>query len=161
MTAADRFRNALVGAVKPWSVSLDHDQVERLVMHYEAMVETNRTHNLTRVTDPEDAAVRLYADSLALLPWLAELGVTVTRLVDVGTGAGFPAFPLAVACPQLTVMALEARRKKVGFLTETAAACGVGNLATRHVRGEDWTGPADFDLVTFKAVAALADCLAV
>ena len=156
MTDADRFREALIAAIEPWSLVLDRVQLEQLVSHYEAMVETNRTLNLTRVTDPVEAAVKLYADSLALLPWIAEADLTITRIVDVGTGAGFPAFPLAVACPHWTVVALDARNKKVRFLAETAERCDVSNLHVAHSRAEQWTGSADFDIVTFKAVAALA-----
>lgn len=159
MAEADRFREALVAAIEPWSLVLDHAQLEQLVMHYQAMVETNRTLNLTRVTDPVEAAVKLYADSLALLPWIAEADLTITRIVDVGTGAGFPAFPLAVACPHWTVVALDARDKKVRFLAETAERCSVSNLHAEHARAEEWTGSADFDIVTFKAVASLAKCL--
>ncbi len=156
MTNADRFRETLIEAIAPWSLVLDRAQLDQLVMHYEAVVETNRTLNLTRVTDPVEAAVKLYADSLALLPWIAEADLTVTRIVDVGTGAGFPAFPLAVACPQWTVVALDARNKKVRFLAATAERCDVGNLHVAHSRAEEWTGAADFDIVTFKAVAVLA-----
>ena len=159
MTDADRFQETLVAAIEPWSLALDPAQLEQLVLHYRAMVETNRTLNLTRVTDPVEAAVKLYADSLALLPWIAEANLTITRIVDVGTGAGFPGFPLAVACPHWTVVALDARHKKVRFLAETAERCGVSNLHAEHARAEEWTGSADFDIVTCKAVAALAACL--
>lgn len=159
MTDAGRFRETLVAAIEPWSLVLDHEQLEQLVMHYQAMVETNRTLNLTRVTDPVEAAVKLYADSLALLPWTAEADLTITRIVDVGTGGGFPAFPLAVVCPHWTVVALDARHKKVRFLAETAERCGVSNLHAEHARAEEWTGSADFDIATFKAVATLSTCL--
>ncbi len=77
-------------------------------------------------------------------------------IVDVGTGAGVPALPLAIALPEADVVALDANSRKVAFVARTAATCGVENLDAVAARVEDWTeGRERFSLVTARALAPL------
>jgi 16S rRNA (guanine527-N7)-methyltransferase len=117
--------------------------------------------NLTRITDPEEAVRKLYLASLALFPALAESGVVAEGLftyLDLGTGAGFPGVPVAVAAPQLAATLIDARRKKVEFVAAASAEIGLGNIRAVHARGREFRGT--FDLVTARAVASAAETIA-
>jgi 16S rRNA (guanine527-N7)-methyltransferase len=158
----DAFNEALTTALARWGLSIEPDRLHRLRAHFEAVVKANRTMNLTRITDPVEAAVKHYADSLAPLLWVEKRGITVRTVLDVGTGAGFPAVPLAVMRPDWSVTAIDATRKKIDFLRQT------------HAHSEHWRPaavsrqlsaisrqPADigFDLVVFRALTSLAKSL--
>ena len=120
--------------------------------------------NLTRVTEPEEAVRKLYLSSLALFPVLADIGVAVEGLftyLDLGTGAGFPGIPVAVAAPQLDTVLIDARAKKVRFLTDVIRDLALPNVRAVHVRGGDFTaGRGHFHLVTARAVASAAETVA-
>lgn len=153
--AAATFRTALEAALARLNLPLTAAQLNQLTAHYLAMVETNRVMNLTRITDPADAAVKHYADSLALLAWARDEGVEPRSVLDIGTGAGFPAVPLAVARPDWSVTAIDSTGKKVDFLRAAAADLGLGNLDAVHAHTDHWRPGRRFDLVTFRALGPL------
>ncbi len=157
--ASDTFDTALKTALERWNLPIELSQLNRLRAHFEAVVETNRVMNLTRITDPVEAAVKHYADSLALLTWVRKCGITVRTVLDVGTGAGFPAFPLAAMQPDWSVTAIDATGKKIEFLRRTAAAIGVGNLHCEHAHSQHWRPGCTFDVVVCRAVAPLPKIL--
>lgn len=161
------FCAALTAALTRWEISVAPTRLEQLRAHYEAVVEANRSMNLTRITEPVDAAVLHYADSLALLPWVEKRRLTIRTMLDVGTGAGFPAVPLAVMRPDWSVTAIDATGKKVDFLRRTTAAIGLTNLRCEHAHSEHWKPSASsgqpsairFQLVVFRALTTLAKAL--
>jgi len=143
---------------------LNRGQIEILRLHFTLLVERNRSVNLTRVTEPAEAVEKLYLSSLALFPVLADIGVAVEGLftyLDLGTGAGFPGIPVAVAAPHLDTVLIDARAKKVRFLDDAIEALGMTNVRALHVRGGDYAaGRQCFHLVTARAVASAADTVA-
>ena len=156
------FDSALDAAAASIGLSLDGRHRDLMWTHFQAVVETNRKFNLTRITSPTDAAVKHYADSLALL---AAPGIDRNRplrVLDLGTGAGFPAIPLAVICEAWRVTAIDGTGKKARFLAESVAALGLGNVVARQARAADLAkvGSDSFDLVLLRAVGKLADGLA-
>ncbi|MBK8190141.1 MAG: 16S rRNA (guanine(527)-N(7))-methyltransferase RsmG [Vampirovibrionales bacterium] len=123
---------------------------------YHALIEANRTMNLTRLTAPEDFLRRHALDSLTVLPFIPH----GARVADVGSGAGFPALPLALARPDLSVVAIEATGKKCRFIEAMREALALeSRLTVVNARSEDLTRHPDFagrfDVVTARAVAAL------
>ena len=173
--AADRGREALKSVSEPFEslaeragllgVELAPGQVDLLRRHFELVVERNRHVNLTRVTDPSEAVLKLYLSSLALFPVLSDIGVAVEGLftaLDLGTGAGFPGIPLAVAAPNLEMVLIDARAKKVRFLQDAIGELGLGSrMSARHVRGGDFVeGRGRFHLVTARAVTTAEGTLA-
>lgn len=130
-----------------------------LAAHFEGVLEANQEFNLTRVTDPAEAAVALYADSLAVVAWAYRTGMRIRRVLDAGTGAGFPAVPAAVMQPQWQVTAADATGKKARFVEATAKRLGVDNLVAVHTRVEYIQPPPTYDLVLFKAVSQIDQCL--
>ncbi len=112
--------------------------------------------NLTAITQPHEIAIRHHLDSLSLVPYLPSHAKT---LIDVGTGAGFPALPLAMVYPSLTVTAMEATAKKLMFIEHVAQTLGLTNIRTLHARaedvGQDNAHRGHYDVVTARAVARL------
>jgi 16S rRNA (guanine527-N7)-methyltransferase len=98
-------------------LSLESTQLEQLWAHYELMRLWNERLNLTSVIGLESAAVRHYAESLFLA---SRVPPSVRKVADVGSGAGFPGFPLAVALPEAEVFLIESDQRKAAFLREAS-----------------------------------------
>ncbi len=135
------------------------NQLERLETHFALMIDANRTTNLTRITEPLEAAIKHYADSLALLPWAATLDLNRVKLLDIGTGAGFPAVPLAVMRPDWSITAIDGTMKKADFVRRVAVDLGLRHLAVEHGHSDHWRDESPFDIVVTRAVAPLARCI--
>jgi 16S rRNA (guanine527-N7)-methyltransferase len=140
---------------------------ERLAWLGAELLRWNRTHNLTAITDPADVTEKHLVDSLTLLPLLPATG----RLLDLGSGAGFPSLPLAIARPELAIVSVEAVGKKVAFQRHVARTLQLSGFTAVHGRAEtlaaDPQYAAGFDVVTARALGALpllaayaAPCLA-
>lgn len=157
MVDAD-YAAALRGGAESLGLSLSDEQVGLLWRHREAMCEANLKFNLTRIVEPVDVAVKHHADSLALAGWAERVRVKVRRVLDVGTGAGLPAIPVAVVKPKWEVTAIDGTGKKARFVAETADAMGLRHLKAKQGRSEEWKG-GRFDVVVFKAVGAAGKCL--
>jgi 16S rRNA (guanine527-N7)-methyltransferase len=131
--------------------------LNRLTAYLHALLETNQAFNLTAVTDPETAWSRHIADSLSLLPWLAE--APEGPLADVGSGGGLPALPLAIARPDRKFTLVEATGKKAAFLRDIAAELGLRNVQVEHARIEEFGQAAGarerFSVVTSRALSRL------
>lgn len=149
--------SALERATAGMGITTAAEARDAMRRHYARLVEANRQFNLTRITSPEDAAVKHYADSLALLQ-LPDMDATPRRVVDVGTGAGFPAVPLAICRPEWSILAIDGTNKKVQFVAGCAGALELANLSARHLRGAELAReqPGAFDLVVLRAVTQLA-----
>lgn len=154
-----RFDNALRQSLSDMDVTLSASQSAALWHFHQRVVEANRQFNLTRITDPADAAVKLYTDSLAVVAWARGNNIAAKRVLDVGTGAGFPAVPLAVAQPNWQVTALDGTGKKIVFLDKVCQNMALTNLRAVHGRAETWRDTLPFDVVLFKAVGPIRRCL--
>lgn len=151
----DVFLAVLSSALRQIRVSIAEGGCDLLWAHYRAVVETNRVMNLTRLTCPEEAAVKHYADSLALVAWAEQMGLTSPAVLDVGTGAGFPAIPLAVARPAWKITAVDATGKKADFVRRIAHQLNLSNLRVEHRRVEHTRPTQRFDIVAARAVTRL------
>ena len=130
------------------------DRLPLLEKFSSLLLERNQVMNLTAITDPEQVAVLHFLDSLCLLPLADWAGKTV---VDVGTGAGFPGMPLAMAVPEASVTLLDSLGKRVKFLEECRDALGLRNVTCVHARAEEFAAGRreSFDIAVSRAVAAL------
>lgn len=155
----DEFEHAIAVALDNWKIPVTPNQTAQFRRHFDSMIETNRTMNLTRITDPADAAIKHYADSLAMLPWAAAAGLANVTLLDVGTGAGFPAVPLAVMRPDWSILAIDGTAKKAEFVAAVARDLGLGNLVVEHAHTDHWPSGRKFELVATRAVASLTKCM--
>ncbi len=126
--------------------SLDDREVSLLAAHFGLFEKWNRILNLSSVRDLETVVVRHYCESLFLA---VNLPPGVQRLIDLGSGAGFPGFPVAVARPECTVVLVESHQRKAAFLKE--ATRGLPNVRVVAQRSETIEGR--FDCMTSRAVA--------
>lgn len=139
-------------------VTLDAAAIARLGDYLARLLAMNEHMNLTAITDPAEAWTRHALDALTLVPLLADLRAGA-RVVDVGSGGGVPAIPLAIARPDLKLMLIDATQKKAAFLTGVAKALGLANVSVRAQRAE-LVGQAElrgaFDAATARAVGRIA-----
>ena len=135
-------------------VTLTDRQLAQFDRYAELLCEWNEKMNLTGITDPYGIVIRHFADSLTLVPFLPE----GASLIDVGTGAGFPAVPAAIARPDIKVTLLDSLNKRLIFLNAVVEELGL-SCVTVHARAEDGGHKAElrecFDVATARAVAAL------
>ena len=127
-------------------VDLSQGQVAALEAHYDLLLRWNKTLNLTTITSLEEAVERHYCESLFLG---AQLPAGNLRVVDVGSGAGFPGFPVGILRPDCSVALVESHQRKAVFLRE--ASRKVGNVRVIGKRAEDVE--AEFDHLISRAVS--------
>lgn len=142
------FQSELESALSSFGLApLTGEQTGKLMEHYTMLLRWNQRLNLTRIIEPGKAARLHYAESL----FGASFVGCARALLDIGSGAGFPAIPLAVARPDVQVTALEANQKKSLFLKEAKDDLRLSNLTVVTARLEDfdWDG---YDLLTSRAL---------
>lgn len=116
----------------------------------------NSTYNLTAIRDEMDMVTQHLLDSLSILPALAESALAGRRWADVGSGAGLPGIPLAIARPDLDMTLVEAVEKKSAFQRQAKIELGLSNIAVHSGRVEDMED-GQFDAVVSRAFADLTD----
>ena len=135
-------------------VSLDDTALDRFDIYAERLVETNKTLNLTAITDPEGILYKHFIDSLWLLSCVdLQMGA---KVIDVGTGAGFPGVVLLIARPDLNITLLDSTKKRLGFVESVVGELGLAAEIV-HMRAEE-AGKADdyreqYDIALARAVA--------
>jgi 16S rRNA (guanine527-N7)-methyltransferase len=129
---------------------------EQFLLYRQELLDWNTRVNLTAITDPEEVLLKHFLDSLSLL---IVYDKPQTRMLDIGTGPGFPGLALKIVRPQWQVTLLEATNKKVIFLRHMVELLGLQNVEVVHGRAEESAQKSGyrgrFDLVTARAVAAL------
>ncbi len=142
----------LVQGVSRLGLDLSGEALERLLVYLELLTKWNRVYNLTAIRDPVQMVIRHLLDSLAVLPH-----VEGKRFIDVGTGAGLPGIPLALALADTQWVLLDANGKKARFVTQAIAATGLANVSVAQARVADYHPALSFDAVVTRAYAALVD----
>ncbi len=139
-------------------ISLCEAQMEQFLLYYEMLTEWNQRMNLTAITGFADVTEKHFLDSLCLVKAVPEL--RDQRIMDVGTGAGFPGIPLKIAFPGLDVVMIDSVGKKLHFVDELIKKLGLSNAKTVHGRAEDLGREAEyrqqFDLCVSRAVSNLS-----
>jgi len=135
-------------------LGLDETKAKPLETFARAVLEKNKVMNLTAITDDADFARLHLLDSAALLNVADFRG---KRVVDVGTGAGFPGVPLRILCPDVRMTLLDSTGKRIDFLRETCDQLGLTGVDCVHERAEEFAAEQRerFDLAVSRAVAAL------
>jgi 16S rRNA (guanine527-N7)-methyltransferase len=134
---------------------LSDAQCQHLLTYIDLLQKWNRVYNLTAVKDPEHMLTQHVLDCLAVVWPLKETVPLAKNLLDVGAGGGLPSVILAIACPELTVVAVDAVAKKTAFIQSAAHALGLTNLQAQHTRVESLSQT--FDVVSARAYASLTD----
>jgi 16S rRNA (guanine527-N7)-methyltransferase len=123
----------------------------RLLDYLQLLVRWNATYNLTAIRDPAEMVSKHLLDSLAVAPFVAG------SLADIGSGAGLPGIPLALAMPELTVTVVESNGKKARFLREAKRQLGLENLSVGESRAESFAPSERFDCLVSRAFGSLAE----
>ncbi len=156
--------DALEGALRQGIATLEltpsQAQVAQLLEYLALMQKWNRVYNLTAVREPQQMLRQHLLDSLAVVaPLQQELrnqGKTDgARVLDVGAGAGLPGVVIAICCPGIQVVCVDAVAKKTAFVRQVAVGLGLKNLQAVHARVQEL--PDSYDVVCSRAFAALAD----
>lgn len=160
MTKAEQLLNeGLSGLAHP--VSLEEEQLRQLRIFFKNLIEWNKIMNLTAITEEEDVYVKHFLDSLSILEVMdrTEIG-RYRKIIDIGTGAGFPGLVLAIAFPELQVTLMDSLNKRIRFLDDTIQKTGVSNVVTIHARAEELSRDKNhrekYDMAVSRAVANLA-----
>lgn len=131
---------------------LTNEQISKFEKYLELLLEWNEKFNLTAITDKEEIEEKHFIDSLELIKFVDLKNKT---LIDIGSGAGFPGIPLAIAEPTLKVTLLEATGKRVTFLKEVVKNLGLQNVEVLQGRAEELATREKYDIVTARAVKEL------
>ena len=141
-------------------VTLSEDQIEQFYRYYELLIEWNEHMNLTAITKEEEVVTKHFVDSLLLAKAMPSVKEKSYKVIDVGTGAGFPGIPLKIAFPELEITLLDSLNKRVGFLNEVISQLGLKNISAVHGRAEDYGRDGkyreQYDLCVSRAVANLS-----
>jgi 16S rRNA (guanine527-N7)-methyltransferase len=132
-------------------LSLSDNQVGQLLEYLELLIKWNRRYNLTAITDPEKMLSYHLLDSLSISKYIG----SSDNALDVGSGAGLPGIPLAIALPESSWVLLDSNGKKTRFMQQAIALCGIKNVNVVKCRVEDYHAPEPFDVVVSRAYASL------
>jgi 16S rRNA (guanine527-N7)-methyltransferase len=147
-----RTKQRLQAGLPRLNIELSDHQIETLVEFLALLVKWNRTYRLTAVTDPDEMVSRHLLDSLSVLPFIVG-----PRVLDVGSGAGLPGIPLAVARAEFEFTLLDSNGKKTRFMTHAAGRLGLDNVRILRARVEDYADEIGFDTVISRAFSSLVD----
>jgi len=123
-----------------------------LIDYVTELMNWNRVYNLTSVRKPGDIITRHILDSLSILPSL-----TGNRILDIGTGAGLPGIPLAIACPEREFVLMDSSSKKLRFVQQTLGILLLENVSLENTRVEDYQPEVRFDTIVCRAFSDLHD----
>jgi 16S rRNA (guanine527-N7)-methyltransferase len=150
MTSLDHLRPALDSGLA--ALGLPSETLAARLLDYLALlVRWNATYNLTAIRDPAEMVSKHLLDSLSIVPFVRG------TLADIGSGAGLPGIPLALALPELDVTVIESNGKKARFLREAQRHLGLANLHVAESRAESFKAPDRFDCLVSRAFGSLAE----
>jgi 16S rRNA (guanine527-N7)-methyltransferase len=151
----DELARQLELGIEGLDLELDREAQARLLQHLALLEKWNRVHNLTAIRDKAKALSVHLLDSLAVAPF-----VTGKRLLDAGSGGGFPGIPIAVARPDVQVTLLDSNHKKCAFLNQAIAELGLKNVGVVCERVESWRPAERLDFIVSRALAEIAEVIA-
>lgn len=142
--------------IKPFEIKVDEEAFTRLDTFAEMLIETNKSFNLTAIKEPDDVTVKHFADCLSIFKYV-DIPENA-KIIDVGTGAGFPGLVLKLYRPDIQMTFLDSTKKRLGFIENVLNECDVkGDIL--HMRAEEAAQLSKYrekyDFATARAVAAL------
>ncbi|EOC99425.1 16S rRNA (guanine(527)-N(7))-methyltransferase RsmG [Caldisalinibacter kiritimatiensis] len=149
--------NTLIEGLGELSIPLENEKIDKFAIYKELLKEWNKKINITAITDDSDIDVKHFIDSLSVLKTgFVKEGY---KIIDIGTGGGFPGLPLKIANPSLEVVLLDSLNKRIKFLNEVIENLGLSNITVIHGRAEDYGKKEEyrekFDIAVSRAVASL------
>lgn len=151
----EHLATAITAGAIQLQLSLSGQAVTQLVQFIQQLSRWNKVYNLTAVRRPQDMVAHHILDSLSLLPWLQG-----RQILDIGSGAGLPGIPLAIVRSEQQFHLLDSNAKRTRFMIQMVAELGLHNVSIVRSRIEDYQPAFQFDCITARAYASLADLLA-
>ncbi len=152
---ASSWRRTVKEGCAHFGVRPETDCLQLFSIHAFLLAQWNQKVNLTAIRDPFEIAVKHFIDSAALVPYI-ESGA---KILDIGTGAGFPSIVVSILSPGLEVVGVDASRKKISFVKESIRQCRLDGIKAIHARTEELSKNIEyrhsFDVVTSRAFASL------
>lgn len=150
--------NVLVSGCLELGIQLTDNQINQFETYYELLVEWNKVMNLTGITEYNEVMQKHFVDSLSIVR-AVDMG-QCKKVLDMGTGAGFPGIPIKIVFPHLEVVLLDSLNKRIKFLNEVIEKLGLSDITAIHGRAEDYAKQKEyremFDLCVSRAVANLS-----
>lgn len=140
--------NEIANLLTPFGVELSADQMNQVRLYLSLLLRWNEKVNLTAIRDPRECVTRHFGESMLL----AVCETVKGRLLDIGSGAGFPALPLKILLPDVEMTLLEPTGKKRAFLKEVVRACELTGVAIKPDRLEDLNPGEAYNAITMRAV---------
>lgn len=156
----DIFYKDMKDALKYIDLDLSDEKIKKFYIFYEELIETNKYINLTAITDMKEVIYKHFIDSLSLIKVIDDLEEKKYKIIDIGTGAGFPGIPLAIAFDNINLVLLDSLNKRLRFINSVIEKINLKNVSTIHGRAEDFSNNKEyrekFDLAVSRAVANLS-----
>lgn len=143
-------RDILEAGLKDLAIDATEQQIELMLKYLDLLGKWNQTHNLTSITNPKDMVTLHILDSLSVLSY-----ITGPSLLDAGSGGGLPGLVLAIMLPEVDIVSVDARSKKIQFQTLVAAELQLENFQAVHARVEDIDAELPFDQIISRAFSSL------
>lgn len=144
---------------KKIGVHLEDHQIQQFIQFYELLVEWNSFMNLTGITEYEEVVMKHFVDSLAIIK-MTDLTKGTPKIIDMGTGAGFPGLPIKIAFPNVEMVLADSLNKRIKFLNEVISQLQLTGITAIHGRAETLGKNRDyrekFDYCVSRAVANMA-----
>ena len=152
--------NRLIDGAGKIGIALDSSKIEKFMLYYRELLDWNCRINLTSITGVDDVQIKHFLDSLTIITVIKDKIAADCRLIDIGSGAGFPGIPLKIVMPEIKMTLLEATAKKILFLEHIVKEMGLNDIEIINGRAEEAARKPEyreqFDVAVSRAVADLA-----
>ena len=150
------WKRLIQDGAKEMGIDIGPEQTEQCSLHAVELLRWARKINLTAITDPVEMAIKHYLDSFAPVPWLHE-HEEATRLLDMGTGGGFPGIPLKIYFRAMPITLMDASRKKTNFLKQVIRMLDLEKIDVIQKRVEDMSSPCSYGIIVSRAVSNISE----
>ncbi len=156
MALDNELKELLINGLTHYKTEISDTQVKQFEKYMELLKEWNKKINLTAIEDDREIVIKHFIDSISIVPYISNGN---TKIIDVGTGAGFPGIPLKIVNPENEITLLDSLDKRIKFLNEVINSLKITQISANHGRAEDFgTNPLyreKYDIAVARAVSNL------
>ena len=156
----NEFRKIFLEAIKTIEIDISEEKIKKFFDFYVDLIETNKSLNLTAITDMKEVIYKHFVDSLSLVKVISDWYNKKYKIIDIGTGAGFPGIPLAIVFNNVDFVLLDSLNKRLKFIAGICEKLDLKNVSLIHGRAEDYAREIEyrenFDFAISRAVANLS-----